>query len=67
MGRHKIPERPNPLGDCNFVTAVELAQFLGVSPKHVRRLAEQGAIPKPVRLGRIYRWNKRDIEAFVSR
>ena len=35
----------------------QVAKALGVSQRHVYRLADAGAMPKPVRLGNLVRWH----------
>lgn len=44
----------------------EVASVLGISPAHVRRLADAGKLPRPIKLGRAVRWRVRDIEGFVE-
>lgn len=34
----------------------QLAKLLGISPRHVERLDEDGKLPSPIRLGRAKRW-----------
>jgi len=38
------------------VNAEQLAQMLGVSLRHIRRLDANGSLPRPIRLGRAKRW-----------
>jgi predicted DNA-binding transcriptional regulator AlpA len=33
-----------------------VADLLGCSPRHVYRLADRGAMPRPVKFGRLIRW-----------
>jgi excisionase family DNA binding protein len=49
-----------------MVDAKEIAGFLGCSPKHVRRLSDQGKLPKPVRVGRLRRWPRQAIEQWLE-
>ncbi len=53
-----MPKRPSPFGPAKLVDARELTAFLGCSPKHVRRMAEKGQLPRPVKVGRLYRWSR---------
>ena len=48
------------------LTAEELAERMGVSLRHVRRLDSSGQLPKPVRLGRSVRWPVSEIEAWLA-
>lgn len=44
----------------------EVAQTLGVSVKHVRRMADSGRMPRPIRLGRLLKWNRATIESWCA-
>ena len=43
-----------------------LADALGVSLRHVRRMDASGSIPRAVRLGRVKRWRVDEISAWLS-
>jgi excisionase family DNA binding protein len=45
----------------------QLAEMLGVSKRHVHRLADAGKCPAPVRLGRCARWPRSAVEAWIAR
>ncbi len=41
----------------------EVAEFLGIDPREVRRLVKEGLLPAPIRLGeRRRRWRKAEID-----
>jgi excisionase family DNA binding protein len=61
-----MPKRPSPFGSATLVDAREIAVFLGCSPKHVRRMAEKGQLPQPVKVGRLYRWSRQTIENWLD-
>ena len=61
-----MTKRPTPFGSATMVDAKEIAGFLGCSPKHVRRLADQGKLPKPIRAGRLRRWPRQAIEQWLE-
>ena len=44
----------------------EVAQVLGISRAHVWRLHSSGNIPRPIRLGRSVRWDKKTLEAWLE-
>ena len=44
----------------------DLAQRFDCSPKHVRRMAETGRIPPPIKLGNLVRWRVGAIEQWES-
>lgn len=48
------------------VSAEEVAKLLGISRAHVWRLHSSGRIPRPVRLGRAVRWNRKNLEAWLE-
>ena len=47
-------------------SAQQLADRLGVSLRHCRRLDSAGKLPKPVRLGRSVRWPVAEIENWMD-
>jgi excisionase family DNA binding protein len=50
-----------PLLDVRAVAAI-----LGCSARHVRRLADGGEMPQPVRLGALVRWRRQDLNAWIA-
>jgi excisionase family DNA binding protein len=42
------------------------AGLLRVSTRHVRRLVDAGKCPPPVRLGRVCRWPRPAVEAWIA-
>ncbi|OHB54199.1 MAG: hypothetical protein A2Y12_17140 [Planctomycetes bacterium GWF2_42_9] len=49
-----------------FISINDVAKMLNCSTRHVRRLADWGRIPKPVKLGAILRWVKADLERWAT-
>ena len=43
-----------------------VAALLGCSGRHIRRLADAGRMPPPVRLGALVRWRRQDIEDWLA-
>lgn len=43
-----------------------VADLLGVSTRHVRRLVDAGRCPQPVRLGRVVRWPRPAVEGWIA-
>lgn len=43
-----------------------VAGMLGCSRRHVRRLAEEGKMPRPVRLGNLVRWPKDQLDRWIE-
>jgi len=48
------------------LSADEVAVLLGISRAHVWKLASTGRLPKPVRLGRAVRWDRKNLEAWLA-
>lgn len=44
----------------------DVARLLKCSGRHVRRLADRGAMPLPVRLGALIRWDEVAITSWIS-
>jgi prophage regulatory protein len=55
-------ENPSPV----LLGVEHVAELLGVSSRHVRRLADAGRCPQPVRLGGCVRWPRHVVEAWVA-
>ena len=47
-------------------SADELAQRLGISVRHLRRMDASGLLPSPVRLGRSVRWPVAEIDEWLA-
>lgn len=43
-----------------------VASMLNCSTRHVRRLADAGRMPSPLKLGALLRWRRADIEAWLA-
>ena len=44
-----------------------VARLLSCSPRHVARLADGGRLPQPIKLGRLIRWRRADLDAFLAK
>ncbi len=49
-----------------LLTPVQLARLLGISLRHVWRMRDAGRLPKPIRLGKLIRWQKTTIERWLA-
>lgn len=56
-----VPHTGRRLGD---VAAV--AERLAVSKRHVLRLCDAGRLPRPIRLGRLVRWDLDAIDEWIA-
>jgi excisionase family DNA binding protein len=44
----------------------DIATLLKASSCHVRRLADAGAMPRPLHVGRLVRWRKADVDQWLA-
>lgn len=65
-GRRQVPEPAEDVLSEPLMDVQEVAAFLSVSKSMVYKLAEQEALPA-VRIGRLIRFGRRDVAAFVQR
>lgn len=50
-----------------LLTVRQVAAMLGCSARHVYRLSDRGAMPRPTKLGDVLvRWSRTDIESWVA-
>jgi excisionase family DNA binding protein len=49
-----------------FMDVKEVAALLGCSVRHVMRLSGDGAMPAPVKLGRLVRWNRATLNQWIA-
>jgi excisionase family DNA binding protein len=60
------PGGSRPAAPPELLGVDAFANLLGVSVRHVRRLADAGKCPPPVKLGKSVRWSRRAVEAWVA-
>lgn len=61
------PETPGArITGAALLDAKQVAATLAVSVRHVRRLADGGDLPRPVRLGKLIRWRRQEIERWIA-
>ena len=44
----------------------QLAEILGCSSRHVRRLSDSHRIPRPIKLGSLTRWTRVEIDNWIN-
>lgn len=50
-----------------MLTVKQVAAMLGCSARHVYRLSDRGAMPRPTKLGDVLvRWSRADIESWIT-
>ncbi len=62
------PDAPTATPDAPaLLDARATAALIGVSSRSVYRLADAGKMPRPVRLGRLVRWRRADLDDWIGR
>ena len=64
-------ERTNPQArdlprESLMLTTEGLARALNCSPRSIRRLADQGSVPRPVKIGGLLRWPREAVERWIA-
>jgi len=49
-----------------LLTTDDLARLLNCSPRSIRRLADQGSVPRPVKIGRLVRWRRAVVDEWLA-
>jgi predicted DNA-binding transcriptional regulator AlpA len=62
----KTERQPGRDAGKDFLTRHDVAERLECCPKHVSRMARDGVIPEPLRLGRLLRWPRKPFEAWAA-
>lgn len=60
---------PTSVGDGHdraMLSAAEIAEQLGCSERHIRRLADSGQMPRPIKLGSLSRFRRTVIEQWIE-
>jgi excisionase family DNA binding protein len=58
--------RPEIISDPAMVPASWVAKALGCSVRHVLRMADGGLMPAPIKLGRLSRWSRKELEKWIA-
>lgn len=49
-----------------LLTVKQVADLLGFSRAHIYRLLSEGCMPEPIHLGKLSRWNKKEVFDWVD-
>ncbi len=50
-----------------LLTVRQVAAMLGCSSRHIYRLSDRGAMPRPTKLGDVLvRWNRAEIQSWIA-
>lgn len=64
---HVFGREPNAEQLAELLTVRQVASLLGgCSTRHVRRLYDSGRMPRPIKLGNLLRWRKREVLAWIE-
>ena len=58
---------PTPPALSALLNVTEVANLLGISPRHVWRMADAGTFPRPLKVGmKLRRWPRSAIESWLA-
>jgi excisionase family DNA binding protein len=60
-----LKEEPN-MNAPVLLTVKEVAETLGFSERTVYRLADSGAMPRPVKIGAAVRWRRNELDQWIE-
>ncbi|QNN21811.1 helix-turn-helix domain-containing protein [Planctomycetales bacterium ZRK34] len=60
------PQKGGTSRPTAMLTAADVAAMLACSMKTVYRLVDRGAIPRPLRVGGMLRWNRTHVEQWIA-
>jgi excisionase family DNA binding protein len=55
-----------PTEEVRLLDVNAVAQLLSCSTRHVYRLADSGQMPRPRKLGALVRWDREELEKWLS-
>ena len=59
--------KPQPAVDAELPDVPAVASLLGgCSTRHVRRLADAGRMPRPIKLGTLLRWRRAELMGWIE-
>jgi excisionase family DNA binding protein len=61
-----VPAPPEPVPIGETIGVEELAATLGVNVRTIYRRRNDGTLPAPIQVGRLVRWRRADVEAFMA-
>ncbi len=63
----RIGESGRSVGAAELIDVGGVAALLNCSVRHVRRLADAGRMPSPLKLGALLRWRRTELSAWIER
>ena len=62
-----VDEMPHAITEPEYLTQGGLAQMLQVSVRTVQRITKRPNFPRPICIGRCFRWSKAEVEEYLRR
>lgn len=59
-------ETGNTTNGSPLITVKQVAALLSVSERHIHRMRDLGRIPPPIRVGRLLRWDRSKLDAWID-
>lgn len=53
-------------GQPLLLSVRQVAGLVGCGPQHIRRLSDVGRMPRPMKVGRLVRWRRAEIKAWIA-
>jgi Predicted transcriptional regulator len=69
LNERNVEQRDEPNDELSkklFLSTKEIAELLGVSPDTITRLSNRGDFPQRIKLDRITKFSRKDIEDFIE-
>jgi len=61
----KMDNTPVPSQQVRLVTDKEVARMLNVSVRHLHRMKSRGDVIRPIKIGKLTRWNLEEVEGWI--
>ena len=61
-----IEGKSTPETAAELLDVLAVAELCGCSARTVRRLADAGRMPRPIKLGSLVRWRRAELEAWMA-
>jgi predicted DNA-binding transcriptional regulator AlpA len=65
--RTDVEELLSALFEQPLIDVKDVARMIGSSSRHVARLAKDNRLPRPIKVGRLTRWRRVEIIAWIER
>ncbi len=61
-----VGPNPRPVESAELLDMHAVAGLLACSKRHVFRLADAGRMPRAIRIGRLVRWRRADLQEWIN-